>query len=446
MPIVTDASVHTVHCDIFCAVVDNFGDIGVCWRLARQLRREAGWRIRLWVDDLPVFARLCPAVDAAAPTQTVDAVQIAHWIRTPGHPQAPGCQDAQADVVIEAFGCELPEDYIAGLALRPRPPVWINLEYLSAETWVADFHLQPSPHPRYPGLSKTFFFPGLRPGSGGVLLERDLRADRRAFLSAGPTLGPPAAQAEQATPRVTRATASEDTSHPTDPCLSSGAAPNQTRLWQALGIAPPAPEATKISLFGYENPSLPALLDAWRAHHHPIVCIVPESRISPGIAHYLGRDTFTAGAVARSGALTLHGVGFMDSALYDRLLWTCDLNFVRGEDSFVRALWAERPMVWQLYPQADDAHLVKLAAALEASPTMPAAMSAAPPDTAAASVAQTARNAFWQAWNTGAAPPWAAFWRHRDRLTAQAAQWASAVAALGGLAANLAEFAENRLK
>lgn len=413
MPIVTDASVHAVHCDIFCAVVDNFGDIGVCWRLARQLRREAGWQIRLWVDDLPVFARLCPAVDAAAPTQTVDAVEIAHWIRTPGHPQAPGCQDAQADVVIEAFGCELPEDYIAGLAQRPRPPVWINLEYLSAETWVADFHLQPSPHPRHPGLSKTFFFPGLRPGSGGVLLERDLRADRRAFLNAPPTLGTSA---------------------------------DQPHLWQALGIAPPAPEATKISLFGYENPSLPALLDAWRAHHHPIVCIVPESRISPGIAHYLGRDTFAAGAVARSGALTLHGVGFMDSALYDRLLWACDLNFVRGEDSFVRALWAERPMVWQLYPQADDAHLVKLAAALEASPAMPAAISAGPPDTAAASAARTGRNAFWHAWNTGAAPPWAAFWRHRDRLTAQAAEWASAVAALGGLAANLAEFAENRLK
>ncbi len=407
MPTAAHRPARAVHCDIFCAVVDNFGDIGVCWRLARQLQREAAWQIRLWVDDLQVFSHLCTAVDPTAATQSVDAIEIVHWIRVPGHPQAPGCEEALADVVIEAFACELPEDYIAGMAQRPRLPVWINLEYLSAEPWVADFHLQPSPHPRHPGLSKTFFFPGLRPGTGGVLLEHDLRAARRAFLDAVP--------------------------HPTH---------GPAGVWQTLGIVPPAPEATKVSLFGYENPALPALLDAWRAQAEPVVCIVPEGRISPEIAHYLGRDTFSAGAVAHSGALTLHAVGFMEGALYDRLLWACDLNFVRGEDSFVRALWAERPMVWQLYPQLEDAHLVKLAAALEAS----SASLSAGPDAQAAQDALAARAGFWQAWNTGRTPPWADFWRHRDALAAQARNWAAEVAALGGLAANLAEFVENQLK
>ncbi len=41
-----------ITCDIFCAVVDNYGDIGVCWRLARQLAHEHGMTVRLWVDDL----------------------------------------------------------------------------------------------------------------------------------------------------------------------------------------------------------------------------------------------------------------------------------------------------------------------------------------------------------------------------------------------------------
>ena len=49
--------------DVFCAVVDNYGDIGVCWRLSRQLAAEHGIAVRLWVDDLKPFARLCPAVD-----------------------------------------------------------------------------------------------------------------------------------------------------------------------------------------------------------------------------------------------------------------------------------------------------------------------------------------------------------------------------------------------
>ena len=38
--------------DIFCSVVDNFGDIGVCWRLARRLSAGLGQQVRLWVDDL----------------------------------------------------------------------------------------------------------------------------------------------------------------------------------------------------------------------------------------------------------------------------------------------------------------------------------------------------------------------------------------------------------
>ena len=50
---------------------------------------------------------------------------------------------------------------------------------------------------------------------------------------------------------------------------------------------------------------------------------------------------------------------------YDRLLWSCDLNFVRGEDSFVRAQWAAKPMIWQIYPQSDNAHRAKLDAFLD---------------------------------------------------------------------------------
>ncbi|MFX4404720.1 elongation factor P maturation arginine rhamnosyltransferase EarP, partial [Acinetobacter baumannii] len=65
--------------DIFCCVVDNYGDIGVCWRLARQLTQEHGHTVRLWVDDLRAFEKLCPAVDVAAEAQRVSGVDIRHW-------------------------------------------------------------------------------------------------------------------------------------------------------------------------------------------------------------------------------------------------------------------------------------------------------------------------------------------------------------------------------
>ncbi|WP_049098254.1 elongation factor P maturation arginine rhamnosyltransferase EarP, partial [Burkholderia cepacia] len=163
-----------IACDLFCTVIDNFGDIGVCWRLARQLAHEHGWQVRLFIDDLRTFSRLLPGVDPDAGRQTVDTIVVEHW-----HAEVGDALEI-ADVVIEAFACELPGAYLAAMARRARRPVWINLEYLSAEDWVADFHLRPSPHPRYP-LLKTFFFPGLSAGTGGVLKEHDLDSRRAAF-------------------------------------------------------------------------------------------------------------------------------------------------------------------------------------------------------------------------------------------------------------------------
>ena len=84
--------------DIFCCVVDNYGDIGVTWRLARQLAGEHGQAVRLWVDDLNAFARLCPEADPALPNQRQAGVEVRHW-------PAQWEDTPAADVVIEAFAC-----------------------------------------------------------------------------------------------------------------------------------------------------------------------------------------------------------------------------------------------------------------------------------------------------------------------------------------------------
>ncbi|WP_114810397.1 elongation factor P maturation arginine rhamnosyltransferase EarP [Paraburkholderia kururiensis] len=380
-----------IACDIFCAVIDNFGDIGVSWRLARQLAHEHGWQVRVFVDDLHAFHKLCPALALDKARQTVDGIVVEHW-HTPAHA---GDVLEIADVVIEAFACELPPVYVAAMARRERKPVWLNLEYLSAEDWVADFHLRPSPHPRY-ALTKTFFFPGLGHGTGGVLKEKDLDARRAAFEAS--------AQA-------------------------------RADWWQrATGGPPPAEGATVISLFAYENPAVDALLGQWRDSAAPIVLLVPEGRISGAVARFFGAPSFGAQAHAIRGSLTAHGLVFTDQNGYDALLWASDINFVRGEDSFVRAQWAARPFVWQIYPQADDAHLPKLDAALaHYTRTLPGA--------ARASLAR-----FWHAWNGNGVPDWADFDHHRAQFEARAAEWASELAQVGDLAANLAGFAKTQLK
>ena len=158
--------------DIFCSVVDNYGDIGVTWRLARQLVAEHGLAVRLWVDDLGAFVRLCPQADAQAPRQIQQGVEICLW-------RADWQVVEPADVVIEAFACELPAAYIEAMAKRKRKVLWLNLEYLSAEDWVEGCHGLPSLQSN--GLSKFFFFPGFTAGSGGLLRERELLTQRWAF-------------------------------------------------------------------------------------------------------------------------------------------------------------------------------------------------------------------------------------------------------------------------
>lgn len=383
--------------DIFCTVVDNFGDIGVCWRLARQLAQEHGHAVRLWVDDLASFARLAPEIQAGAARQRLAGVEVRHWAG--GRDAAAGDDIVPHDVVVEAFACDLPDAFLARMAARKAPPVWINLEYLSAEPWVREHHGMASPHPRLP-LTKYFFFPGFESGTGGVLRESMLGAQRAAFLSS------PAAQA---------------------------------RLWHRLGVAP-QPGARRISLFSYGNAAIPALLDQWRDGAEPVQCIVAGGLSARQVEAWIGAPA-PIGSEHASGNLRLHVVPFLRQEQYDELLWACDVNFVRGEDSFVRAQWALRPFVWQIYPQDEEAHRVKLDAFLAAYTTP---LRRRGDDGARAAAALTD---FWHAWNgAGNAPDWPALQAALPMLASAAVRWETAMAHVGDLAANLVAFCENRVE
>ncbi len=255
--------------DIFCSVIDNFGDIGVSWRLARSLAHEQGAQVHLWVDNLTVFQRIRPEIQPDLAQQTHDGVSICAW-----RPDMPAV--CAADVVVEAFGCVLPDAYVAAMATRSPPPVWINLEYLSAESWVTAHHGLPSPHPRLP-LTKYFFFPGYTDQTGGLLRERDLLMRRAHFVQ-----------------------------HELD------------AYWQSLGLAAPLPDEWRISLFAYENPALPELLDAWRAGAEPVTLLVPEGRILPQLADWLGEPDVRVGDAFQRGALHVRILPFASQDDYDQ--------------------------------------------------------------------------------------------------------------------------------
>lgn len=398
-------------CDLFCTVVDNFGDIGVCWRLARQLVREHGWSVRLWVDDLASFRHLRPDINTSRAAQRCDGVDVRRWDADFG----PVTDDnAPGDIVIEAFACRIPETYVEAMHARKlagNAPVWINLDYLSAEDWVEGCHLQKSVHPQL-GLLKTFFFPGFTERTGGLARERELLSRRDAFLASREL---------------------------------------QDAWWQRVpGLAEAPRDALVISLFAYENAALPALLDQWASSTTPIVCLVPQGRIAPAVGAWFGRDALAPRESASRGALTVLGLPFVPQSEFDTLLWACDLNFVRGEDSFVRAQWAAKPFVWHIYPQRENAHHEKLDAFLSRYLSDWAARKA-DAGTDAAPLSHAAREAlrtFWHLWNgyASTAPDWPALAAALPELQRYARVWANAQATLPDLARQLASFAENQVK
>lgn len=325
--------------DLFCRVIDNFGDVGVAWRLAADLAGR-GETVRLWLDDPSALAWMAPA---GAPGVVVQA-----WGDGPADP---------GEVVVELFGCDPPPGVVARMAAQAAPPLWLNLEYLSAEDWVERSHGLRSPVLSGPGqgLDKWFYFPGFTPRTGGLLREPGLIE---------------ALTAEQA----------------------------------AVDATPHTPVA---SVFCYDNPALPTLAARFEG----------GLMLAPGAAQSLppGRGVH---------------LPWMTQPGYDRLLWRCDLNFVRGEDSLVRACWAARPFVWQIYPQHDGVHRVKLDAFLDRF--------LAGSDTA---FARDLRQ-LWHAWNGAAA--WPARWPDRAAWQAACRRWRAGLLVQADLVSQLLCFVAER--
>lgn len=300
--------------DIFCRIIDNYGDIGVCWRLARHLAQAPHHaRVRLWVDDLERFQRLEPEVTTTMAEQDHGGVRIVHW-RTPAPRFTP------YDVVIEAFGCDPPHEFVA--AMKDKDSLWINLEYLSAEPWVGGFHLQRSV--QADSLRKYFFFPGFTPDTGGLLREPDLDEQRITWLS-----------------QPARRDALLD---------SSGVCSADIR---AINHG-----AKLVFLFCYPDAPVQALINVLAQKSQTTILLIPEG-------------VYPQARSSSDGNVRITHIPFVNHISFDHLLWSADLNIVRGEDSMVRALWAARPMIWQPYRQEDNAHLTKLNAWLARSPLSP---------------------------------------------------------------------------
>ncbi len=312
--------------DIFCKVIDNFGDIGVSWRLAADLASR-GHRVRLWVDDGSALAWMAPAGCAG--------VSVQPWTQALLPAQLQALQDSPCEVLIEAFGCQIAPEFIAACTRSQSAgalkPVWINLEYLSAQAYAERSHGLPSPVQSGPaaGWTKWFFYPGFSARTGGLLRE---------------------------------------------PALLERQASFQREDW-LRGLAITLQGEMLVSMFCYEPGALIGLLRQLARsglQGKPVRLLVAAGRAQHAVAGamvQLNAETDDEIDLQRPtdgrGQLSISYLPLLSQMDFDHLLWSCDLNFVRGEDSVVRALWAGKALVWQIYPQGDGAHLAKLDAFLD---------------------------------------------------------------------------------
>ena len=306
---------HGQHWDIFCNIVDNYGDIGICWRLSQQLVNDHHVQVRLFIDNLTTAKKIIPRLDSTLTEQAIQGVTVCTW---------PIVATMPAEVVIETFSCALPDAYL--VKMTQQQSIWINLEYLSAESWVGDFHAKPSPHPTL-AITKHFYFPGFKNDTGGLIREHNLIAKRDTFLNS----------------KI-----------------------DQTKFWQALGINNESEkDSIKISLFYYPQANIYQLLLALSATNQPSSIFLPFNGSIDTLSSIFTDFKQVNANTLRLESITVHLLPFLSQSDYDHLLWACDLNFVRGEDSWIRAIWASKPFIWQPYIQTEDTHIKKMQAFLE---------------------------------------------------------------------------------
>lgn len=297
---------------VFVRVIDNYGDAGVGWRLSCLLAEYLHMHVRLWIDDTDALNKLVPAPEKQARI-TIEAWQ--------GNAMMQQHLSAAADpvLVIETFGCELPPQVLERMGQCR--PLWLNWEYLTAEDWAVGLHAMSSLQPN--GLEKYFWFMGIDADSGGLLREPDYLAEREKFRQQ---------------PKLQHAFRQEyglPLQHTGQLWLVFAYTSGQWAQWMAMWQ------------------QADTLVTLWLAGGQVIESLRAAKLIAPD-------ELQQEGDICELGNVTLVRIPFVPQAAFDRLLWLADAAIVRGEDSFVRALWAGLPFFWHIYRQDDDVHLQKL--------------------------------------------------------------------------------------
>lgn len=297
---------------IFCRVIDNFGDVGVSWRLSRLLHQEAKFPVVLLIDNLHALKNLVPECDVVASVQILHGITVVDWQEAVLAKQLQNLPKPQW--VIETFGCDLPKSVLQ--IMQEKTKLWLNLEYLTAEPWAKDMHMLPSLQSN--GLAKYFYFLGFEQETGGLLREADYGQKKWAF------------------------------NHHEQDCFRA-----------SLGLPTKDADTHSIFLFAYPNQHWQTWFLAWQNWGQSIELLIACDAVWQEWEKFSQAQGLQAKGRSNIQAYRLPMVA---QSQFDQLLWLSDWIFIRGEESFVRAQLSGKPFLWHIYQQENEVHLDKLAA------------------------------------------------------------------------------------
>lgn len=302
--------------DIFCEIIDNFGDIGVVYRISKELKKIfQNVRIRIVLNRLEEFKAINKKVKDTD-YQEIDGLicvtekYVKENIETFG----------VSDVFIEAFGCNVPEEYVK--AAKEDSKLWINLEYLSGEKWIEDFHLCESLIDSKT-LKKIFFMPGFSEKSGGVIIDSG-------FLER----------------------------------MKYGKE-NRDEVFKKYFKDFDLKDKFIGTVFSYEK-NFENLLETLKNYKKETVLLLMGEKTQKSFSEILKKNlTEDYGNIVKYGKITMIYSDFFSQEEYEEIISASDFNFTRGEDSFVRGIILGKPFMWHIYLQEEKAHMDKIKAFTE---------------------------------------------------------------------------------
>ncbi len=314
---------------LLCKVVDNYGDIGFVYRLARALSSvRPEWHLSIVTDNLKSFSLLAPGLDESAPVQkytwnrSVSLCPEWTFLQWNDDFDCPAFfKKSPSPLILECFQCGRP-DWLEKIlfadgkkSLKNEITRIIEIDYLTAEDYAEEFHKMPSAT-RSAFVKKSFFMPGFTEKTGGLVLDENwLEAVKCAKTKRKNQLENPPASKEKS--------------------------------------------ECKILMFSYERDFSRVVKALARF----------KSEKMPNLKVYLaqgrGKDSFLTAWTQAKKPFELVELPFLSQLDWDSFLASCDFLFVRGEDSLSRAALSGLPFVWHAYPQDDEYQAVKVQALLD---------------------------------------------------------------------------------